>query len=107
MDLEVGGTWRPLAVSGRTQDFRHIAFQPRERIPCKVLEQVTAHQLVAERYEDSFLELLPVYRQTIRACAARAGSEACQAFAPVHERANTFEERFASRRQPIERDLGR
>jgi len=40
-----------------------------------ILEKVAAHQLVAVRNEDSFLEFPTVYRQTIGACAARSGGE--------------------------------
>src|SRR4029453_16187268 len=40
-----------------------------------ILEEVAAHQLVAVRNEDSFLEFPRVYRQTIGAGAARSGGE--------------------------------
>lgn len=54
-------------------------------LSAEVLEQVSAHQLVAERHENPLLDLLAADRQAIGVRASRTSPEAGQAVAPVHD----------------------
>ena len=54
-------------------------------LAAEVLEQVAAHQLVAQCHENAFFHLLAADGQAIGARASRASAEAGQAVAPVHD----------------------
>jgi len=51
----------------------------------ELLEQVTAHQLVAERHEDAFFDFPAADRVAIGAGASCPSSEAGQAVVPVDD----------------------
>ena len=54
-------------------------------LTAEVLEQVAAHQLVAQCHENAFFHLLAADRQAIGARATGTRAEARQAVAPVHD----------------------
>jgi hypothetical protein len=70
----------------------------------ELLEQVTTHQLVAQRYEDAFFNLLAADRVAIGAGASCPSSEAGQAVVPV---ADVPAAALAAFRQPREQELRR
>jgi hypothetical protein len=51
----------------------------------EILEQVSAHQLVAQCHENAFFDFLAADRQAIGAGATRTSAEAREAVAPVHD----------------------
>ena len=65
--------------------FHSQAVQLPHVLPAEVLEQVAAHQLVAECHENAFFHLLAADGQAVGARATRARAEARQAVAPVHD----------------------
>jgi hypothetical protein len=50
----------------------------------EVLEQVPAHQLVAEGHQDTLFHLLAADRQAVRARASGSRAETREAIAPIH-----------------------
>ena len=65
--------------------FHPQAVQLAHVLAAEVLEQVAAHQLVAQCHENAFFHLLAADRQAVGARATRTRAEARQAVAPVHD----------------------